>query len=80
MIPITNPLKDKERGASATAVGYQMRAAWADGPPALARLEFDLFIGVAQGDPHAAVEDVESVLDAGVIVPGDPLRGTHPHL
>ena len=75
VIPITNPLKDKECGASPTAVGYQMRAPGTNRSPALARLEFHLFIGIAQSDPHAAAENVKGVLDAGVIVPGHPLRG-----
>jgi hypothetical protein len=71
-------LKDEECGAVATAVRYQMRAPWADRSPALARLEFDLFIGIAQGDPNAAVEDIEGILDVGVVVPVDLLRGIHP--
>lgn len=75
MIPITNPLKDKECGASPTAVGYQMRAPGTNRSPALARLEFHLFIGIAQSDPHAAADNIKGVLDAGVIVPGHPLRG-----
>ncbi|MFY9933161.1 MAG: hypothetical protein WAK82_34665 [Streptosporangiaceae bacterium] len=57
-----------------------MRAPWADRSPALARVEFYLFIGIAQGDPHAAVEDIEGILDGGVVVPVDLLRGAHPQL
>jgi hypothetical protein len=80
VIPVTNPLKHEKCGGSAAAVRYQMRAAWADRSPTLARSEFDLLIGIAQSDPHAAVEDIEGVLDAGVVVPGDPLRGAHSQL
>lgn len=43
----------------------------ADWSLAFARLEVDLFIGVAQGDPHAAVEDMGGVLDVGVVAPRD---------
>jgi hypothetical protein len=78
VIPVTYPLKHEECGAVATAVRYQMRAPWADRSPALARLEFDLFIGIAQADPNAAVEDIEGILDVGVVVPVDLLRGAHP--
>ena len=80
VIPITYPLKHEECGAFATAVRCQMRAPWADRSPALARVEFYLFIGIAQGDPHAAVEDTEGILDVGVVVPVDLLRGAHPQL
>jgi len=80
VIPVTYPLKYEECGAFATAVRYPMRAPWADWSPALARVEFDLFIGIAQGDPHAAVEDIEGILDVGVVVPVDLLRGAHPQL
>ena len=80
VIPVANPLQHEECGASAAAVRYQMRAPRPDRPPALARLEFDLLIGITQGDPHPAVQDLEGVLDVGVVVPGDPLRGAHPQL
>lgn len=46
VIPITNPFKDEGTGASAAAVGDQVRAAGANWSPALARLEFDLLIGI----------------------------------
>jgi len=69
VIPVPYPLQHEECGASAAAVGDQMRAPWADWSPALAGLEFDLFIGIAQGDPHAALQDIEGVLDIGVVVP-----------
>jgi len=52
----------------------------ADRAPALARVEFDLFVGVPQRDPNGSVEDIERVFDAAVIVPGNPLGRTHPHL
>ena len=45
VVPITHPLKDKECGAPAAVVGYQVRAPGTNRSPALARLEFDLFIG-----------------------------------
>src|SRR5215472_810723 len=75
-----HPLQHQERGAPAPAVGHQMRASRADRSPALARSQIDLFVGIAQGDPHVAVQDVEGVLDAGVVMPGNPLGGTHPQL
>jgi len=80
VIPVTYPLQHEECGASAAAVGDHMWAPWADWSPALAGLEFDLFIGITQSDPHAAVQDIEGVLDVGVIVPGNSLRGAHPQL
>jgi hypothetical protein len=80
MIPVTNPLEHEERGPSATTVGYQMRAPCTDRSPTLARAKFNLFIGIAQSDPHAAVKDIEGILDVGVVVSADPLRRADPHL
>ena len=80
VIPVAYSLKHEECGALAAAVRYQMWAPWPDRSPALALVEFDLFIGIAQGDSDAAVEDIEGVLDAGVVVPVDLLRGAHPQL
>src|SRR5262245_34392511 len=42
----------------------------------LARPQLDLFLGVTEEDPEAALQHVERVLDLVMVVPGHLLRGT----
>jgi hypothetical protein len=73
-IVFADTLQNQESSRGLTAVGYKMRALRPN-RIGFAWREAHLLLGVAQEDPEESLQNVKSVLDVRVAVPGYLLRG-----
>src|SRR5436309_7838729 len=71
-VVLAEALQDEEGRRAVAAVGHQVRPSRRDGVR-LAGSEVHLLLGIAQEQPHPALQDVEGVLGLVVVVPGHPL-------
>src|SRR3954468_13973485 len=72
VVVFADALEDEERERRGAGVGDEMRTA-GHRDVALPRAEADLLLGFLQEQPHLALQHIEGVADAGVIVPGHRL-------